>query len=129
MKLKNKIKLITFICIIISFFCNTVYAKENFFDKAKNLYDKKKYEDSKFLFQRNIVFNPKHAKSYIYLAKIYLEEKNEFQEEKNLNTALLLDPNNEEWIQVGFNPERHGFFYTKSGKNVGQPVFGAEDKP
>jgi hypothetical protein len=38
-----------------------------------------------------------------------------------------LDPNNEEWIQVGFNPERHGFFYTKSGKNVGQPVFDAEE--
>ncbi len=103
MKLKNKIKLITFICVIISFFCNTVYAKENFFDKAKNLYDKKKYEDSKFLFQRNIVFNPKHAKSYIYLAKIYLEEKNEFQEEKNLNTALLLDPNNEEAIYMLIN--------------------------
>ena len=38
-----------------------------------------------------------------------------------------LDPNNEEWIQVGFNPERHGFFYTKSGKNVGQPIFDAEE--
>ena len=38
-----------------------------------------------------------------------------------------LDPNNEEWIQVGFNPERHGFFYIKSGKNVGQPVFDAEE--
>ena len=71
-------------------------AKENFFEKAKNKYDEKKLEDSKFLFQRNIVFNPKDAKSYLYLAKIYNSEENEREEEKNLNTTLLLEPNNEE---------------------------------
>ena len=53
-----------------------VNAKENFFGKAKKLYDNKNYEDSKFLFQRNIVFNPKDHLSYLYLAKIYKEEKN-----------------------------------------------------
>ena len=37
----------------------TVNAKENFFDKAIKLYNNKNYEDSKFLLQRNIVFNPK----------------------------------------------------------------------
>ena len=36
-------------------------AKENFFEKAKSKYDEKEMEDSKFLFQRNIVFNPKDA--------------------------------------------------------------------
>ena len=51
--------------------------KENFFKKAKSKYDEKEMEDSKFLFQRNIVFNPKDAKSYRYLAKIYNFEKNE----------------------------------------------------
>jgi len=73
-----------------------VYAKENFFDEARNKYDEKKLEDSKFLFQRNIVFNPKHAKSYLYLAKIYNFEENEKEEFKNLKTTLLLEPNNEE---------------------------------
>ena len=73
-----------------------VYAKENFFDEAKNKYEEKELEDSKFLFQRNIVFNPKHAKSYLYLAKIYNSEKNEKEEIKNLKTTLLLEPNNEE---------------------------------
>ena len=48
------------------------------------------------MFQRNIVFNPKDAKSYLYLAKIYNSEENEREEEKNLNTTLLLEPNNEE---------------------------------
>ena len=38
-----------------------------------------------------------------------------------------LDPNNKEWVQVGFNPERHGFFYTKSGEEIGQPIFDAEE--
>ena len=71
-------------------------AKENFYEEAKNKFDENKIEDSKFLFQRNIVFNPKDSKSYLYLAKIYNFEKNEFEELKNLKTTLLLDPQNEE---------------------------------
>ena len=85
--------------LLIFFFCNLssiVLAEANFFAKAKDLYDKKKYEDSKFLFQRNIVFNPKDAKSYLYLSKIYKIEENEKELEKNINTTLLLEPNNEE---------------------------------
>ena len=84
---------ILFLCIFIS---TEVYAKENFFDEAKNKYDEKKLEDSKFLFQRNIVFNPKDAKSYLYLAKIYNSEENERKEIKYLKTTLLLEPDNEE---------------------------------
>ena len=63
---------------------------ENFFSEAKNLFDKGKIEESKFLFQRNIVFNPKDSKSYLYLAKIYETEENEVEKEKNINTKLLL---------------------------------------
>ena len=48
------------------------------------------------LFQRNIVFNPKDSKSYFYLAKIFESEENEIEEEKNINTTLLLEPDNEE---------------------------------
>ena len=76
------------------------YAKENFFDEAKNKYDEKKLEDSKFLFQRNIVFNPKDAKSYLYLAKIYNSEENEREEIKYLKTTLLLKPDNEEALYM-----------------------------
>ena len=76
------------------------YAKENFFNKAKNKYDEKKLEDSKFLFQRNIVFNPKDAKSYLYLAKIYNSEENEKEEIKYLKTTLLLEPDNEEALYM-----------------------------
>ena len=76
------------------------YAKENFFNEAKNKYDEKKLEDSKFLFQRNIVFNPKDAKSYLYLAKIYNSEENEKEEIKYLKTTLLLEPDNEEALYM-----------------------------
>ena len=76
------------------------HAKENFFNEAKNKYDEKKLEDSKFLFQRNIVFNPKDAKSYLYLAKIYNSEENEKEEIKYLKTTLLLEPDNEEALYM-----------------------------
>ena len=57
---------------------------------------KKKYDESKFLFQRSIVFYPKDQNSYLYLAKIYNHEDNKREEQKNINTVLLLDPKNEE---------------------------------
>ena len=89
-------KLFVSILLLYIFISTEVYAKENFFDEAKNKYDEKKLEDSKFLFQRNIVFNPKDAKSYLYLAKIYNSEENERKEIKYLKTTLLLEPDNEE---------------------------------
>ena len=88
---------ILLLCIFIS---TEVYAKEDFFDEAKNKYDEKELEDSKFLFQRNIVFNPKHVKSYLYLAKIYNSEENEKEEIKHLKTTLLLEPENEEALYM-----------------------------
>ena len=75
------------------------------FDEAKKLFEKEKYDDSKFLFQRDIVFNPKKAGSYLYLAKIFKIEENLKEEEKNLMTTLLLDPKNEEAIYLLMNIE------------------------
>ena len=68
----------------------------SFFEEGKIKYSEKKYEESKFLFQRNIVFNPKDQDSYLYLAKIYKFENNKNEEQKNINTVLLLNPKNEE---------------------------------
>ena len=88
-------KLIIIFFILINLF-NIGQAKENFFKEAKIKFDNKKMEDSKFLFQRNIVFNPKDANSYLYLAKIYNQEENQRKEEYNLETTLLIEPDNEE---------------------------------
>ena len=70
--------------VLILFSSGSSYSKENFYDEAKKLFDKKKYDDSKFLFQRDIVFNPKKADSYLYLAKIFKIEENLKEEEKKL---------------------------------------------
>ena len=100
----NKLKLILGIILFLNL-NNLVIAKENFFNDAKNKFDEKKLEESKFLFQRNIVFNPKDAQSYLYLAKIYNSEENEKEEEKNLKSTLLLEPDNEEAMYMMINIE------------------------
>ena len=73
-----------------------IASNQSFFDDAKIYFEKKDYNQSKFLFQKFLVFNPKDYLSYLYLAKIYKEEDNKNETEKNLNTTLLLNPNNEE---------------------------------
>ena len=93
-------KILTLIALFNLFIAIESHSKENFFEEAKNKYDQKKMEDSKFLFQRNIVFNPKDSESYLYLAKIYNFEKNEVEELKNLKTTLLLDSENEEAMKM-----------------------------
>ncbi len=100
MKLIKKFTLI--ILISLNYFI-TVSAADNLFEEAKKKFEKKDYEKSKFLFQRNIVFNPKNAESYLYLAKIFKSEENQEEEEKNLDTTLLLQPDNEEAIYMLIN--------------------------
>ena len=96
------IKKILFFVIIILFSSYSL-AEENFYNKAKEKFDQREFEDSKFLFQRNIVFNPKHAKSYLYLAKIFKSEENEKEHIKNIKTTLLLEPANEEAMYMLIN--------------------------
>ena len=110
--MSNKLKLILGIILFLNF-SNLTVAKENFFDDAKNKFNAKKFEESKFLFQRNIVFNPKNAQSYLYLAKIYNSEENEKEEEKNLKTTLLLEPDNEEAMYMLINIELKKSNYSK----------------
>ena len=88
-------KLIIALFLILNFGSSS-FAENNFFEEGKNKYDEQKYEESKFLFQRSIVFNPKDQNSYLYLAKIYNFEENKREEQKNIDTVLLLDPKNEE---------------------------------
>ena len=94
----NKIFKIITLIIFLFLSVNIASSKENFFDKALKMYQDKKFDDARFLLERNIVFNPKDAKSYLYLAKIYNHEENQRKEEYNLDTALLIEPNNEEAI-------------------------------
>lgn len=95
--MKNQLKLTLFLYIIINIF-NVSNSNENFFNKGLSLYENKKYDDAKFMFERGIVFNPKDSNSYLYLAKIYNIKEDQKKEEKNLEATLLIEPDNEEAI-------------------------------
>ena len=88
-------KLLCFVYVIVTS-STLLYSSENFFDEAIIMYQNEKYEEAQFMFERNIVYNPKDAKTYLYLAKIYNHEDNQRQEENNLETVLLIEPDNEE---------------------------------
>ena len=114
MKLTIKILAIFFFL-----FTTAISANDHYFSEAKELFDKGKYKESKFLLQRSIVFNPKHSKSYLYLAKIYKVEENESEEIKNLNTTLLLEPDNEEatYLLIEIELKRSNFSEVKNLRN------------
>ena len=108
--------------LIILFFVNLIFPvnseEKNFFKEAKKLFEEEKYEDSKFLFQRNIVYNPKDSESYLYLAKIFKVEEDKNEEEKNIKTSLLLDPKNEQamYFLIDLELERSNFSRAKELK-------------
>ena len=92
---------IIFISTILFFLNSSILnAKNSYFKEGKKLFDNKKFKDSKFYFEKDIVFNPKSESSYLYLAKIFKEEEKNNLEENNLNTVLLLNPKNEEAIYL-----------------------------
>ena len=108
----KKIKFVLFFFFVINIF-NSSIGKENFFNKGVELYKNKKYDDARFMFERNIVFNTKDSNSYLYLAKIYNFEKDQKKEEKNLATALLIEPENEEAILMTMKIALEKSNYTK----------------
>ena len=88
-------KLVLFFYFASSIF-NLAISSDEFFKKGLELYNIKKYDDAKFMFEKSVVFNPKDSNSYLYLAKIYNQEENQRKEEYNLETTLLIEPDNEE---------------------------------
>ena len=112
------IRVIRFIisAFILIAFTNVGFGKESFFDEALILYNKKKYDDAKFLFERNIVFNPKDVDSYLYLAKIYNKKEEQKKEQQNLDTVLLIEPRNEEAILMSMKIALEKSNYSKVQK-------------
>ena len=89
--------------ILIFFNINSLAVENPNLIKGKKLYLEKKYNDAKIEFEKSIVFNPKNTESYLYLSKIFHQLKNLNEEEKNLKTALLLEPQNEEALYLIIN--------------------------
>ena len=91
------IKIFFLICFLST---NVLADKSKSFDKGKKLFEKNNYEKSKFYFEKELVFDPLHEYSYLYLAKIFNKNENEDEEEKNLDSVLLLNPQNEEAVYM-----------------------------
>ena len=92
------IKKILSLIIIFLLFPNILFAKSKFFEEGINLYNKKKFDDAKFKFEQDLVFNPKNELSYLYLSKIFNKQEKKDLEEQNLKTVMLINPKNEEAI-------------------------------
>ncbi len=86
------------IFLILFFLPNILFAKSKYFQEGVNLFNKNELEGAKFKFEQDIVFNPKNELSYLYLSKIFNKKNNDYLEEQNLNTVMLLNPKNEEAI-------------------------------
>ena len=91
------IKILIIYCFILSI---SFAAKSSYFDQGKKLFERKEFNNSKFFFEKDIVFNPKSEKSYLYLAKIFDKDNNDLEQEINLKNVLLLNPKNDEAIYM-----------------------------
>ena len=86
------------ILVLLFFLPNILFAKSEYFEEGISLYKNNKFEDAKFKFEQDIVFNPKSELSYLYLSKIFNKQEKKILEEQNLKTVILLNPKNEEAI-------------------------------
>ena len=84
------------------FFINAnVFSKESsHFIEGMKYFKNKEFDKSKIFFERDLVFNPKSEKSYLYLAKIFKKKNNMEEEEINLKNVLILNPKNDEAIYM-----------------------------
>ena len=83
---------------VLYFLFNNLFAKSEYMNAGIDLYNNNEFEDAKFKFEQDIVFNPKSELSYLYLSKIFKKQDKKNLEEKNLNTVIILNPKNEEAI-------------------------------
>ena len=87
------------ISLLILFFApNNLMSNTEFFEEGLTLFKNKKFNEAKFKFEQDIVFNPKSEMSYLYLSKIFKSFEKKNLEEQNLNTVILINPKNEEAI-------------------------------
>ncbi len=84
--------------IILFFYPNILVANTEYFKEGLSLFKNKKFNEAKFKFEQDIVFNPKSEMSYLYLSKIFRSFDDKNLEEQNLNTVILINPKNEEAI-------------------------------
>ena len=98
--MKTNFYLIKIALLSLLFSTSLLADKSDVFGTGKKLFEKKEFDKSKVYFERDIVFNPMSEKSYLYLAKIFFQNENDSQQEKNLNNVLSLNPKNDEAVYM-----------------------------
>ena len=98
--MKNFFLLIKIIVVYLFLISNGISKESIYYSEGIKFFQKKEFDKSKILFERDIVFNPKSEKSYLFLAKIFSKKDNDDEQEINLNSVLLLNPQNDEAIYM-----------------------------
>ena len=98
--MKNFFLPVKIIVIYLFLFSGGLTKESKYFYEGVELFKNKKFDKSKIFFEKDIVFYPKSEKSYLYLAKIFNQNNNDEEEEINLNSVLLLNPQNDEAIYM-----------------------------
>jgi len=98
--MKKNFFLVKILVFYLFLFSNGVTKQSSFFEEGKLFFQKNKLDKSKILFERDIVFNPKSEKSYLYLAKIFNKRNDDAEQEINLKNVLLINPKNDEAIYM-----------------------------
>ena len=98
--MKNFFLFIKIIVVYLFLISNGIIKESIYYNEGIKFFQKKEFDKSKILFERDIVFNPKSEKSYLFLAKIFSRKNNDDEQEINLNSVLLLNPQNDEAIYM-----------------------------
>ena len=98
--MKKFFLLIKIIVVYLFLISNGISKESSYYSEGIKFFQKKEFDKSKILFERDIVFNPKSEKSYLFLAKIFSKKNNDDEQEINLNSVLLLNPQNDEAIYM-----------------------------
>ena len=72
----------------------------SYYNQGLKFFNDKNYNEAKYYFEKDIVFNTKNEKSYLYLSKISAINKDNNQQKIYLDTILVLKPKNEEALYL-----------------------------
>jgi tetratricopeptide (TPR) repeat protein len=101
--------------LILIFFINLEFAANavniDYYNQGLKFFNLNNYKEAKYYFEKDIVFNIKNEKSYLYLSKIALFDKDKMLQKNYLDTVLVIDPKNEEalYLKILFNIDEGDF--------------------
>ena len=101
--------------LILIFFINLEFtanaANIDYYNQGIKFFNLNDYKEAKYYFEKDIVFNIKNEKSYLYLSKIALFDKDKMQQRNYLDTVLVINPKNEEalYLKILFNIDEGDF--------------------